>query len=324
MGIFDIFTNQNAQDAANAQASYLQQGYNQLSQLFGQGQNALTTNYGAALAPLQQNYTGATAGTTQLGNALGLNGPAGNAAATQGFWNNPAIQSQLQIGSQNVLRNNAATGQLDSGKTNVDLQNLGQQTASQGWQNYIGNLQPYLGAAAGAASGIAGVDTGLGNALNASLMTQGNAAYGENAGIGNAFANADLANNNASANIWNALMNVGKLGVSGSGSSGGGTLAGNALAGAGSGAASGLSSLFAMFSDERLKEDIAPVGNLFDGTNVYSYRYKGDPTPRIGLIAQEVERDRPDAVVEISGYKAVDYAKATERARSVFDELMAA
>lgn len=81
---------------------------------------------------------------------------------------------------------------------------------------------------------------------------------------------------------------------------------------------SGLGSGFmGMFSDERVKDDIHPVGKLYDDTTVYSYRYKGDATPRIGLIAQEIERDRPEAVHEIGGIKAVDYSKATERARQI-------
>ena len=74
-------------------------------------------------------------------------------------------------------------------------------------------------------------------------------------------------------------------------------------------------SLFAM-SDERLKTDIAKVGKLNDGQNVYSYRYKGDATPRIGLMAQEVERVHPEAVMEHpSGFKMVNYGAATRRAR---------
>jgi hypothetical protein len=72
-----------------------------------------------------------------------------------------------------------------------------------------------------------------------------------------------------------------------------------------------------MYSDERLKEDIEPVGELYDGTTVHSYRYKGDATPRIGLIAQEIERDRPEAVTEIAGMKAVNYDLATRRARRI-------
>lgn len=66
-----------------------------------------------------------------------------------------------------------------------------------------------------------------------------------------------------------------------------------------------------MFSDERLKENIVPVGETYDGQTLHLYNYKGDSTPQVGLIAQEVERVHPDAVVEHpSGYKMVDYGKA--------------
>jgi len=74
---------------------------------------------------------------------------------------------------------------------------------------------------------------------------------------------------------------------------------------------------FGMFSDERLKEGIVPVGSLVDDTPVYSYRYKGDPTPRIGLMAQDVEKDTPEAVGELGGFKVVNYDKATERSRNM-------
>lgn len=70
-------------------------------------------------------------------------------------------------------------------------------------------------------------------------------------------------------------------------------------------------------SDSRVKENIEPVGLLNDGQNVYSYNYIGDDTPQIGLLAQEVEKVRPDAVREFGGVKAVNYEKATERARHI-------
>lgn len=75
-------------------------------------------------------------------------------------------------------------------------------------------------------------------------------------------------------------------------------------------------SSLAAFSDERLKEDAAPVGKLNDGQTVWKYRYKGDPVPRIGLMAGEVERFRPEAVgVHPSGFKIVNYDLATRGAR---------
>ena len=68
-------------------------------------------------------------------------------------------------------------------------------------------------------------------------------------------------------------------------------------------------------SDERVKEDIKPVGRLRDGQTVYSYRYKGDPRTQIGLLAQEVEEKHPEAVAtHPSGLKMVDYRRATRSA----------
>ena len=69
-----------------------------------------------------------------------------------------------------------------------------------------------------------------------------------------------------------------------------------------------------IFSDERLKEDMQPIGKGFDGANIYRFRYRGDPTTRIGMSAQEVERRHPEAVHEQGGFKAVDYGRATDDA----------
>jgi hypothetical protein len=70
-------------------------------------------------------------------------------------------------------------------------------------------------------------------------------------------------------------------------------------------------------SDERIKDDIEPIGMLYDETPVYSFKYKGDETPRIGLMAQDVERRVPEAVREFGGVKMVDYGRATARARAI-------
>lgn len=73
--------------------------------------------------------------------------------------------------------------------------------------------------------------------------------------------------------------------------------------------------LGSLFSDENLKENILPVGKLNDGQKIYSYTYKGDSVPRIGLLAQEVAKVRPEAVHrDPSGFLKVNYGKATEKA----------
>ncbi len=66
-----------------------------------------------------------------------------------------------------------------------------------------------------------------------------------------------------------------------------------------------------LFSDEELKENIVEVGRLYNGLPVYLYNYRGDKTPRIGLLAQEVSCVRPEAVyVDAQGYMRVNYAAA--------------
>ena len=77
----------------------------------------------------------------------------------------------------------------------------------------------------------------------------------------------------------------------------------------------GSAALGLLFSDERLKENIEKVGMLDDGQNVYKYNYKGDGTPQLGLIAQEVLEHVPEAVHDVGGLLAVDYSMATRRAR---------
>ena len=66
-------------------------------------------------------------------------------------------------------------------------------------------------------------------------------------------------------------------------------------------------------SDERVKENIEPIGKSFDKQTIYKFNYIGDPTARIGLMAQEVEKKHPGAVKDINGTKAVDYNKATAK-----------
>jgi len=61
------------------------------------------------------------------------------------------------------------------------------------------------------------------------------------------------------------------------------------------------------FSDERLKENVEKVGKL-DGHSLYRYNYKGDDNVELGVMAQEVEKKRPDAVKKTAGgVRMVDY-----------------
>jgi hypothetical protein len=63
-------------------------------------------------------------------------------------------------------------------------------------------------------------------------------------------------------------------------------------------------------SDRRLKEDTKEVGHLGD-LPIHTFKYKGDPTERIGFMADEVEKRDPGAVMSTDlGFKAVNYHRA--------------
>jgi hypothetical protein len=251
---FDIFSTAPANAAAAAQTAGLNSGYNlasgninqaigALNQNYGTAGQQLQTNYTSALSPYLQNYGQAQQGVTQLGNVLGLNGPQGSGQALQTLTNTPGYQFALQQGQGGVNAAAQAGGTGASGNQQLALQQQGQGLATQNYNNYVNQLQPYLGQSNAAASGINQTYQGLGQnlAANSQGLGQGLAGqYGNLAnlgwqtqtGIGNANANADLSAYNASANILGALGGglggIAKLGVSG-----GGTLGGNFLSGLG-------------------------------------------------------------------------------------------
>ncbi len=64
----------------------------------------------------------------------------------------------------------------------------------------------------------------------------------------------------------------------------------------------------AALSDRRVKADIRKIGELSDGLGVYSYRYKWENKPQIGVMADEVADLRPWALgPEIGGFMTVNY-----------------
>lgn len=100
-----------------------------------------------------------------------------------------------------------------------------------------------------------------------------------------------------------------QLGTSILGSGGLGLLSNGVAAGGGA----GLGAMLGIFSDRRVKADIRKVGMLENGLPIYAFRYKGELTPRIGLMADEVEKIHPEAVtVDFLGLKSVDYALAVQ------------
>lgn len=84
-----------------------------------------------------------------------------------------------------------------------------------------------------------------------------------------------------------------------------GSLFGGGSSGGGSGVFSG-----STYSDRRLKQKVVRIGKLVrSNLPLYTFEYIGDATKRIGVMADEVAKVMPDAVVidNHSGFMKVDY-----------------
>jgi hypothetical protein len=214
MGLFDIFTNNDADKAAQDKISGLNAGYSQASDMFGKGRDALTSNFGAAGDLYKNLLTSYAPGAQAYGDAAGANGAEGYARAKTSFQTDPGYGFQMDQGLQALQRTHAAAGNLSSGNADTDAMKFATGLADQSYGNYVQRLAPYLTSQGTATAGAAGVQTGLGTALNGSYDNQGGLGYQTQVGIGNANAAADLANQQANQNIWNSIMGVGKLAAS--------------------------------------------------------------------------------------------------------------
>lgn len=211
MGIFDgIFNTKPQQEAAAAQTTGLQNASTAATTAINNGQATTNADYAAGLAPYTANLTQDQAGQTAYGNATGANGASGYAAALQSFSTNPGQAYQLQVAKDAALRGASQAGTMASGGTLMDLSDRSQGIANQNWQQYITNLQPFIGASTANAGGVAGVNTAKAGTDAGYAGKLADIGWQTNTGIGNANASADLAQTNVNGNIVNAGMNAAK------------------------------------------------------------------------------------------------------------------
>jgi hypothetical protein len=151
-----------ATQAAAQQNSKLFDQFGKTGQTYidqGQQQSAGALNQGIAqYSPYQQ--TG-TAANSMVANALGLNGPAGNTAATGAFQTSPGYQFNVDQQQQATQRGAAAGGMLASGNLLTALQDRSSGLANQEYGGWLDRLAQQsnqgLQAASGAAQGYGGL-----------------------------------------------------------------------------------------------------------------------------------------------------------------------
>lgn len=205
----------------------------------------------------------------------GAAGPEAELAAIEQVKGGPLYNQLLQTGESEVLRNRSATGGLRGGGSISDINRNAQASLN----TALGSRFNQLSALSGQALGGLGALTGAGSANMGQQSAMTNAMGETLGGIGNIGLSKAAAD---SQRMGNAIGTVG--------------------------------SLFAMFSDERLKTNINKIGDK-NGLPYYEWEWNETAKDKFGLtgkqkghMVSDVELKYPDAVKERDGYKTVNYA----------------
>lgn len=237
----DIFSTQPAQDAAAAKAAGYTAGNTSADTALTTGQTSADALYGQAYAPYSSLINSTGAGATAYGNATGVNGQAGIDSATANFKAMPGYQGGLDTGINQVMRTNAASGNLGGGNNSADEIKFASDYDANKYGQYTSALAPYLGANQSAVAGGAGVLGAQATSDQATAAQKAQYGYNSATGIGGANADAALAPYSASSNFWGALAGGAKLAV-GAATGGASFLAPGGMPGTSIGGATGATS----------------------------------------------------------------------------------
>lgn len=217
-------------DVGKATQKALGENSNILSNFQNAGNSIINTGEQKSAGALNQavnNYnpylaTGAGA-TSTLGNALGINGADGNAAATSAFQAGPGFQFALDQGNQAALRQASAGGAINSGNTLAALTQFGTGLANQEYGSWLDRLSGASGqglqAASGQGAALGGVADLYQSTAGDRLGLESGVAQGR-MGINNDNAQAQEARTATKGNFFRGLVSGG-LGLAGKALSGG-------------------------------------------------------------------------------------------------------
>jgi hypothetical protein len=274
-------------------------------------------------AAIQQLFSNAGTPLSTMGTANSYLNPI--ASANLNPMNTPGFSDALNTMNTDITNQTkgmyAAAGRDPSGAGSMP-QTLAR-GLSQGEGGLIANqYNANVGNATNAANAMVG-NANSATGASGSSLNSGLAGAGMLTGIATSPATAQVAAANTQQalpyqDLLQQLQAAGMLGTMGSSTNSTGTAVGtqtpanNPLNNWISGAGLGLGMVGTMMSDRDAKTDIREVGKLHDGQTVHAFRMKGDPRTQIGLIAQDVEKKRPEAVVRDSqGMRHVHYGLAT-------------
>lgn len=202
------------------------------------------------------------------------------------FQNNPGYQFQMQQGLQALNQSAAAKGELGSGGTMKAIEQYGQGLAGTQYQQAFNNYMAQNQQSYGMLSGLANYGQVGAGQLTGAAQNYGNQVSGNQVGLGNSI---------AAANIGQANRTSGLIGQ-------------GATAGA------------IAFSDRRLKTDIERISKedldeLKATLKAYRFKYKSEKHGQgdwIGVMAQDLEKSKIGkglVVTNKEGFKTLDMLK---------------
>jgi len=214
MGLFDIFTSKNADEAAARKRAGYSQGFDQARGYIEEGIGRAEPYYDQAFNLFALPGERAGRGADLYADALGLNGPEGQARARSTFQASPGFQFQLDEANNLAERRAAARGGLGGGNVIDATTRLATGLAQQDYGNWLSRLAPYNAQSESIAGRQAGVLGDRAQLYPQAYSELGRLGYQAQTGMADADADAIMDRNRASGQIWNTLGNLAGAGAS--------------------------------------------------------------------------------------------------------------
>jgi hypothetical protein len=215
MGFFDLltdpFTNDNEEKAAQQKIQGLQAGRTAANTELDTGYNTASGLYDKARVPFADLYSRGSKGYDTYLDATGVNGAEGIARAGDLYRTLPGYSAGRDMGIDDLERRAAARGNLGGGNLSADTIKYASDYDSTKYKDFLSSLAGNAGIATSAAAGQGGLygsQAGLAGNIGSEKARYG---YGTETGIGNANADATMANEKSSQNFWSALMGTANL-----------------------------------------------------------------------------------------------------------------
>ena len=191
------------------------------------------------------------------------------------FTESPGYQFRFDEGLRAARYGQNAGGYLDSGRGLKELTQYGQGVASQDYQSYINNLMGLSGMGQASAGQSANIATGTAGQIGQAQI-----------GFGNISMQGKIARGQNQADTYGQVGGEGDKAAKSAGS---------------------YAQLFG--SDIKLKENIEEVGKSQTGIPIYHFEYKDKKHGEgrfEGVMAQDLLKSNPDAVIQKDDYLTVD------------------